>query len=527
MPFNVEMPDGTLIQDVPDGTTKAQIAAKYEAHLSGGQKSPESFAQGIGSELRGIYTGLHRIPQSIVELGLRGADAVGLTDKAYPAVHEMFQADNNSYMGNSPSAKVGDVMGQVAGTLPVGALRVPDLAAKAPALAKVAEGILQGATAAGLTSSASDAPLGAQLALGAAGGAALPVLGAGIKAGAKMVPQLLGNLTTGAGANSVSQAFRAGQTGGDASKAFTSSMRGETPWGAVVDQAKAALGNMRAERNAAYRAGMADISKDATVLSFQPVDEALAKAGSVKTFKGKDLSPKTADVRKEVQSAIDEWKKLDPAEYHTPEGFDALKQQLGDIRDALPFNTPQRVVADHAYNAVRNAIAEQAPAYNKVMGDYSKASDLVSEVQRELSLGPKGNPNTALRKLQSVMRDNVNTSWGNRAKLADTLESSGAETLMPSLAGQALSSPLPRGLAKYGAGADIALALMHNPAALAALPLTSPRVVGEVAHGLGQVSGAANGLFGASRMAPALSKMAPKLSLNPAAGLLAPALAYQ
>lgn len=33
MPFDVEMPDGTLIQDVPDGTTKEQVLAKYNAML--------------------------------------------------------------------------------------------------------------------------------------------------------------------------------------------------------------------------------------------------------------------------------------------------------------------------------------------------------------------------------------------------------------------------------------------------------------------------------------------------------------
>lgn len=35
MPFDVTMPDGALIRDVPDGTTKAQLAAKYQAHTGG------------------------------------------------------------------------------------------------------------------------------------------------------------------------------------------------------------------------------------------------------------------------------------------------------------------------------------------------------------------------------------------------------------------------------------------------------------------------------------------------------------
>lgn len=41
MPFDVQMPDGTTIADVPDGTTKAQIAAKYQAHLSANSPSKD------------------------------------------------------------------------------------------------------------------------------------------------------------------------------------------------------------------------------------------------------------------------------------------------------------------------------------------------------------------------------------------------------------------------------------------------------------------------------------------------------
>lgn len=39
MPFDVEMPDGTIISDVPDGTTKEQILAKYQA-MSGTKPQP-------------------------------------------------------------------------------------------------------------------------------------------------------------------------------------------------------------------------------------------------------------------------------------------------------------------------------------------------------------------------------------------------------------------------------------------------------------------------------------------------------
>lgn len=56
MPFDVEMPDGTLVQDVPDGTTKAQIQAKYAAHI--GQQQPSMAADVAKSLPTGLVHGL-------------------------------------------------------------------------------------------------------------------------------------------------------------------------------------------------------------------------------------------------------------------------------------------------------------------------------------------------------------------------------------------------------------------------------------------------------------------------------------
>lgn len=478
------------------------------------QKPQRTLAQDAGSFFGGMRQSLYDIPQSIVELGARGTDALGISKGAYPLVHQGFSEEVPK---GDPAFNMGRIEGQIGTTLPLSGLKVLQ---GAGALPRIVNGAAQGLGASALTSNNSDAPLGAQLGAGAGAGAALPLLGAAGKAVGNAVPTVLGNLTTGAGANSVREAFQAGKAGGAASDAFTGSLRGTTPWAQVVDDAKTALGKLRAEKGAEYRAGMAQVSKDKTVLDFAPIDAAMAKAAAVKNFKGQALSPKTADVRKEIDDAIAHWKKLDPAEYHTPEGFDALKQQIGDIKDSLPYNTPQRAVADQAYNAIRAEIAAQAPTYSKVMSKYSEASDVISDIQRELSLGPKGNPNTALRKLQSIMRDNVNTSFGDRAKYGKALEGAGATNLMPALAGQSLSSALPRGLAKYGDMGLAAAATLHNPSALMALPLASPRVVGEGAHALGATARNVQGL-----LAP-LPQL-PRGVLSPGLGLLAPGLLYQ
>ena len=499
------------------------------------QAQPRSGMAKFGDEVSGVMQSLYDLPQSIVELGARGMDAIGLTDKAYPTLHGAFQQGNNAaaeISGSDPNSgfyKGGRIVGNVLTTIPLTELKAAEalpLLGNLPKLAKVADAAAQGASAAALTSNSSDAPLGTQLAIGAGAGAALPVLGGVARTGlGKVLPSVLGDLATGAGGSSVKGAFNAGLAGGDAAQAFTDSLRGNTPWGQVVTDAKTALGNMRAQRNAAYRSGMADISKDATVLSFEPLDKAMGDASKIKVFRGRsgagpaqNLSKSTSKVQQEVADAIDNWKSLDPIEYHTPEGFDALKQQLGDIRDQYDYNTPQRLVAENAYNAVRQTIADQAPAYNKVMQDYSKASDAVDEIQKELSLGKRGNPSTALRKLQSVMRDNANTSWGDRATKAATLADNGAPNLLPALAGQALSPIIPRGLAKYGDLAAAAAGGLTNPLTLAALPLASPRVVGEAAYGLGAIG------RGVTNMAQRLPLQLPKRAPATAMGVLAPQL---
>jgi hypothetical protein len=504
---------------------RAQFDAKIGMAAPEADKPERTFGQRFSDVSAGVEQAPYDILQSAAELGARGLDATGITTDALPKLKQAFEQGNQTGAElagadrNSGFYKGGRIAGQVAATLPLSELNVlrgAGLAAKLPTLARIGDAAGQGAAAAALTSNSSDAPLGDQMALGAIGGAALPMAGAALKLGGKAIPLILGE-TTGAGANSIKQAFKAGQAGGDTSKAFTGSMRGDVPWGQVVADAKTAVANLKAQRGQAYRAGMADVSKDATVLDFGPVDKALEKANSINSYKGEDLSPETTDVREDINAAVARWKGLDPAEYHTPEGFDALKQRIGNIKDNQPFGSAQRTIADEAYNAIRKTIADQAPAYDKVMQDYSEASEALDAVQKELSLGKKGNPNTALRKLQSVMRDNANTSWGDRAKYADKLAAAGAPNLLPSLAGKALSTPIPRGLTKYADMAAAAAGGMTNPGTLAALPLASPRIVGEVAHGAGAAS---------RHVANAFHRVTiPNVSLlNPVMGTMAPAL---
>lgn len=502
MTITAQSADGTLHQ-FPDGTDPAVVDRAMKDYASQGAApvpAAPTMADYVRNVLNGFHQNLYTVPQSTVELGARGLDMTGLTNNAYKNIHQAFTDTNDSAARingtpdpeHDPYFKGGQIAADILTTLPTAEMKLvsslPQIAKAAPSIAKtagrIADAAFQGGSAAALTSNSSDAPLADQVGLGMAGGAVLPVLGSGLKLGGNLAADALG-VTTGAGSKAIKGAYNAGLAGGASADAFSGAISGKTPMLQVVADAKTALGNMKLARQAEYRSGMSSVAQDPEVLSFGPLDSAMSDASQIKTFKGQDLSKSTADVRTDLQNTIDAWKKLDPAQYHTPEGFDALKQQIGDIRDSQQYGTPQRAAADKVYSAVRNTIADQAPGYAKVMSGYSKASDAIDQIQSELSLKPNANPTTALRKLQSVMRDNANTGYGNRSDLANTLTDAGATTLLPQLSGQALNSMVPRGLAKYadlGVGAAAALA---HPGTLAALPLASPRLVGMGAFGLG------------------------------------------
>lgn len=312
--------------------------------------------------------------------------------------------------------------------------------------------------------------------------------------------EVIGGVGTHTGGEAIRQAARAGAEGGEAARSFQENLRGTASPNDVVAEARNAVGEIRKQRGEAYREGMSGISKDPAILDFDRVDDALAQISGVKTYKGQVISPKTQGIRQEIGETIRDWKALDPAEFHTVEGMDALKQKLGDIRDATQYGTPERVVADRAYHAVRKTIIDQAPEYARVMKGYEEASKQIKEIEKTLSLDPKANIDTALRKLQSVMRNNVNSNYGQRGKLAEFLVESGAPNLMEKLAGQALSSWTPRGLGKLGMqlGTEIAALMAGHAAAgpagvataAATLPLMSPRLVGEAAYYAGKASNA-------------------------------------
>jgi hypothetical protein len=315
-------------------------------------------------------------------------------------------------------------------------------------------------------------------------------LGKTVDVAGGLTKQALG-LTTGVGSEAMGQAYQAGKTGGEAATSFKENLMSRVEPTAVLDAAKQNVAELGRQRQTAYRANMENIKGDKSILNFDGIDKALTDAQAKVAFKGKIKNEAAAQKLGEVEAKVNEWKSLDPAEYHTPEGLDALKQSIGETLESIPFESAQqRMVIGDVYNAVKGEINKQAPTYAKTMKAYSEATDQIKEIERALSLGKKASVDTAMRKLQSLMRNNVQTNYGQRLNLAKQLEETGGQQLMPALAGQALSEMTPRGLQRATSIPTSlgAFSVGGLPAALAYGAVSSPRLMGGAAYGAGSTA---------------------------------------
>ena len=295
---------------------------------------------------------------------------------------------------------------------------------------------------------------------------------------------------TGVGTEPITQAVKAGREGNET---FLENMRGTVPMTQVLDDAKSNLAKMNLDKQAEYRSGMVNIKNDKTQLDFTGIDQAIADAQKYSSYKGKVVNKGAADVLDDIKAKVDDWKKSDPAEYHTPEGIDKLKQSIWESIEKLPNEAKTAYsAAKEVYDSVKKEISKQAPEYSRVMSDYSQATEKIKEIERALSLGNKASADTAMRKLQSLMRNNVNTNYGNRLEMAKELEKAGGNEMMPALAGQALSDYMPRGIQRATTAPEglLAYTIGGLPLAAADVLASSPRLVGEASYKYGQLANA-------------------------------------
>ena len=331
----------------------------------------------------------------------------------------------------------------------------------------------------------------------------LRIAAAPIALASKSIAPTLG-MTTGASSMAIEEAYKAGKEGGVKAKSFTENLRGTADQLQVLEDTKSNLKAMIQQQQDAYRSGMIDVKADQSILKFGDIDDALKKANDRIYYKGTVRSKDAAGYLTETQKIIDEWKANNPADFHTPEGLDILKQKIyDDVLSNIPINQKSSTgIIGDIYNSVKSTIQKQAPTYAETMKQYADTADLVREIERSLSQGKKASADAGLRKLQTVLRDNASTNYGQRVNLVNQLEATspqygGGIPIKPALAGQALSKVTPRGVQAVGTvGTAGLLSQISNPFAAAYLAGSSPRLVGEAAYVAGKGAGQVNKVTG-------------------------------
>lgn len=467
--------------------------------INRGQLNVQAQPRPLESAMAAFTKSLVDVPTGAAQLAT-GGNLGSQTAQRFAQEAKPYQETNPmSYLGGQVAGAVAPAAGIAKG---IG--MIPSFAKASPLAQNVGGAMLQGVLIpeeqgqTGLDfygQKAKEAPVNALL------GTIPSAVSAGSKALASGLRRGLG-MTTGAGDEAIGQAYQAGKTG---NQTFMQNLKGEVPTAEVLDQAKDALANIRAKRLAGYREGIKStmpsqeivagqaLPKPMKRLDFAPITDKLdetiqsLKVETPTTSKFKIGKEELSKV-KELESVVDEWKK-DPT-LHTAEGLDALKQRL----DALYPESPMQKQAQRAITSVRNAVKDtivsQDKNYAKTMKAYEESLTLEREIEKALSLGDRASADTAIRKLQSLTRNNANTNFAYRKELADALTKQGGAELMPALSGQALSSWTPRGLAGQGTALGIGATgvLSANPASAALLPLTSPRTVGLGAYGAGKLA---------------------------------------
>ena len=354
----------------------------------------------------------------------------------------------------------------------------------APKLAKVADAINPITQTANLTKKAST-PIAAAVDTLTTGSGVDAVKNA-VKAGAKSVTAPISNIYNMAKGNTAKgNPF-------EGTNSFVKSMRESSGYGIddMLSKAKGNLTDMKIAKNKQYTDDMAKLSTDKTQLAFDGVVQALksAKESFGMSRSGVVKNEEVMNMLRRMEDKIDEFRKKGA---RTPADFDDMKQSLQGMFDVKSSDSQILTAGSSVVRAVGDDIAKQAPAYRKTMADYGEASGLVKEIEKSLSLNNRASADTAIRKLTSVMRNNVNTNYGARGNLAKMLSDSGKSVdLLERITGSAFSSYMPKGFRSAAVGlggtGGAALGVVSIPTVMGLLATQSPRIIGELLYKIGQ-----------------------------------------
>jgi len=309
-------------------------------------------------------------------------------------------------------------------------------------------------------------------------------------------------MVTGAGEEAISAAIKAGQDAGpkglipglnksQKQSDFVKNLTGKEEILNIVEDVQSEFGNLVKNKSQSYNKDIAKLELNKKKINFKNIQDDILKYAESKEFGG--VSSLADDSQKVLDNILDEVAiyEKNPA-LHNAKGMDMLKQKINDMWQPTGPRGAKDVVIQ-TRTIIENSISKKVPGYKNVMKNYKVASKLEDELKDALSLGNNAKASTTLKKLQSTLKNNVTTNLGQRRQSLSKIPGLENKNVIERLAGQALSSRIPRGVQAIGATSAGLLGLggvganLINPLALGGLLSTSPRFVGRVANTYGKV----------------------------------------
>lgn len=344
--------------------------------------------------------------------------------------------------------------------------------------------ILEGGAAVLDKAAGTAARAGLDTAITKVGGPVSDVLGKAASAPANLASKVLGQSTS-VGSEAIKTGFQAASEGGEAAKAFTEGLRGNTTPEDLVNKARGALDEVVDTRRSNYKEMLGTLKSDTSELDLTPLktqlDKTLENFNITKDEKGnlnfnESTIVNTADQHKveAITKDIENWKN------NSPQGIDTLKQRLSNY-----YEPGSRIGAfSESLRSTARSLIEKTPGYSDAMKNYSEMSDQIQDIKQSLSLGDKAGVETSFNKLKNALKNDKQF----RLSVIRELDEATGGTLEESIAGVGMSKLAPSGLAKYADMAGGYEALTHGTGIMPMLGLaltTSPRIVGEFINALG------------------------------------------
>jgi len=323
----------------------------------------------------------------------------------------------------------------------------------------------------------------------------------------KLGKEVLG-AATGKGAAPIEEAFRIGEDLPNTARrgAFKDNMLNKVPKRDVVNSGLDALSSMEDEMKANYEQSMnANLQKYSnTPVDITPLKQELLKKlndNGVKvrvTQQGKvnglnfsrsplDGIPKENKLAlKELVAKINEWG--DQPGDLTPMGVNTLRRTIDTY---FKSNLISRNIVGDLSSQANRIIESVAPEVTQMNSEYSNSLSNISEARKALSLreagGRAANPEAAL--------GNMSKALGGKRPIAQEmlqrLDKQSGGNIQATVSGQNLSDILPQSGMSRALLAGEGFSAIHNPELIPFMALSSPRVAGGLAYGLGNLSGAA------------------------------------